>query len=86
MQTEPGYEKTASRPPEGMVVFHPLGEQADSSIGNLLQRLRVFLSILMRNQGDTVGKPGYYWDAQVRVPYKYHCFAGTARRAVRPAQ
>jgi hypothetical protein len=51
MQTEPGYEKTASRPPEGMGVFHPLGEQADASIDNLLQRLRAFLLILMRNQG-----------------------------------
>jgi len=50
MQTEPGYEKTAFRPPEGMRVFHPLGEQADASIDNLLQRLRVFLLIPMRNQ------------------------------------
>jgi hypothetical protein len=52
MQTEPGYEKTAFRPPEGMGVFHPLGEQADASIDNLLQRSRVFLLILMRNQGN----------------------------------
>jgi hypothetical protein len=54
MQTEPGYEKTAFRPPEGMEAFHLLGEQTDASIDNLLQRLRVFLLILMRNQrGDT---------------------------------
>jgi hypothetical protein len=51
MQTEPGYEKTASHPPEGMGVFHPLVEQADAPIDNLLQRLRVFLLILMQNQG-----------------------------------
>ena len=31
---------------------------------------------------DTVGKPGHYWDAQVRVPYKYPCFVGTAHCAV----